>query len=339
MEQEIKTKTPKLDLEEPEMEEITLEDIHDPVNLEESKRRLHELSLKIDEQMRMSKMTVKKLFSEIQQERGMKKITGVFKHVSEFFSSQFQDSTMENSIKFVRTTLNTFQDYNKEIPKHIQSFQQTLIQLRKLQKDSVAKFNNTKKELKAKIKEHEDIKKKMESTKSDELKEELKVQEQEFQNELQNIDLKMRRHSMDLKNANLTADLYLSLKGSYEILLRQVEFFILGLKRHEQNLAIIGPSVSEVQKIVQTFDRFSQAIDEYKKRDNLTVRYSTEAVKMITPTIQDSSKPWFNEKTTKIVEKNRKEAAEITKKAFGPNIPSLEDYNILTGEVEKDEMD
>lgn len=341
--QATETKKQDLNLEdntfEPEQFQTELHELESPERLEASKIKLHELSMRIEEQMNQSRITMNKLFHNIGQEKGMGKITNLFKHVKRYLASQSDQSTMDSSLRFLTATLNAFSSYKQEIPIHIRNFQSSFLKITELKKQCVKRFKETQVELKARQKELEEINKNINTTKKDELKEELKIKQQELQNILDNLDIKMRRFDRDLKNANITSDLFREMKKTYELLLRQIEDFVSSVQKHKDILMTVGPAVVEVQKVVQTFDKFAQAIDDHKKKDNICVQLSTAAVKEITGTIEYTDKPWFSEKTVEIARKNNVEARDLYKKAFGPNIPNLDDYDITTGKIKKGEID
>jgi hypothetical protein len=332
MEQATEVKPSNLNLEDSSMEmepfQMEMSQIEDPSKYEESSRKLHEISFAIEEEIKKTRMTVNKLFKNVGQEKGLNKLTRLFGHIGEYFKSQSDESTMESSTRFLKKSLLAIDEYKRQIPVHIQSFRTAHTRLGELKKQCIARFKEKQAELKVKKAEHEKLKGMIEKEAVFEKKEELKVREQEIAMQMQDLDFKLRRYETDLKKAGITMDLYKVLKGEYELLLTQTNDLVTALQSHLGNLEVISPAMATIQNVVQMIDKFSQGVEAQRKKDNEVLRLVSAALKPINGTIKDIDNPWVNEETIRIKRKNLEEGREDYKKKFGPNIASLEDYDI-----------
>lgn len=327
-----------LDLEEKETKvselNLDIQTIQSKEAIEEGKKRLHEIAEKMDQIMDESRFKLKNLFKDVKAERGLiGKIAVGIKGMQKYFGSMSDRTTMESSLRFLTEVLKALNEYNQEIPGHIENFKSAIKKLETKKTEIIADIKLVQSELKKFELSLKELKAKQEKETDETKKEVLIMEVQKLQNHIQNIRLKGGRSVQDLKNLNLTTELYLSLKGSYEILLRQVYNLTKDLQKHKENLETIGPSVDEVQRIVLTMDKFSRSIDEYRQRDNEIVKLSVKAINEITPAIQDAGKAWFNEKTVADVKEGEKKAKKTYEESFGTDIKKLEEYKVKDNKV------
>lgn len=334
MVQRTKTKQeePELNLEDvessTEFSELDMEvaKYNDPRFEEEARKRLHELVQKIDALAEESKITLLKIFQEAKGERGMlNKFVHIMRRLKDKMTAT--GSSTHNSLSFLTATIRALDGYREEIPFHISNFQNGIDTL-KLKKKEVME---TIKLVKAKLKQVNDelakIKKEAEKETDLEKREFLRAKEQEVVNKLQNVEIKGNKSLKELENLNNVTELFLEMKGGYEILLKQVSNLSEDLKRHKKVLETIGPSVAEVTRVVRTIDRFTNLIGEYRKRDNEEVKLATKAIVEITPAIQNMERPWYTKKTVQEVRKNVKDARKVYKEHFDTDITKLEEYD------------
>lgn len=297
----------------------------DPAFEEEGRKRLHELAQKINALAQESKITLSKIMKEAGQETGMlNKIAHVIKRLKD--KAMTDGSSAYNSISFLTSTIKALDWYRSQIPVHISNFQSGIDTLGRKKKEVMESIKTIKKEVKRIGQELDKFKMILEKETDNEKKEILRVSHQEKLNEFQNIEIKGNKSLKELENLNNTTEMFLEMKGGYEILLKQVYNLSEDLKKHKKILEVVGPSVAEVRKVVLTIDKFTTLIGEYRMRDNQEVRLATQAIKEITPAIQNLERPWFNRKTVDQVKQNVKEATKIYKDHFGTDITKLEDY-------------
>ena len=334
MEQETKVKPEdiELNLEDTEatagLSEIDMEvaKYSDPMYEEEAKKRLHEISMKIEGLAEESRITLSKIFQEASREKGMMNKLALFlRRLKDKMTAT--GSSTHNSISFITATIRALDSYKNEIPVHIANFQNGINTMRTKKHEVMNLIKIIKGKLKLINSELEKIKKQLQKE-TDEVKREiLRAKEQDIVNRLQNVEIKGNKSLKELEGLNFTTELFLEMKGGYEILLKQVSNLSEDLKKHKRILETIGPSVAEVRRVVLTLDKFTNLVAEYRRRDNEEVRLTTRAIVEITPAIQNMERPWYNEKTVKIVKKNVKDARKVYKDHFGHDITKLEDYD------------
>lgn len=299
---------------------------NDPRYEEEARKRLHELAQKIDALAEESKITLMKIFQEAGREKGMmNKFVHVMRRLKDKMTST--GSSTHNSLSFLTGTIRALDGYREEIPVHIGNFQNGINTLKIKKKEVIELIKLVKVKLKQIDGELTKIKKEMEKETDPEKKEILRAKEQEIINKMQNVEIKGNKSLKELEGLNNTTELFLEMKGGYEILLKQVSNLSEDLKKHKKILETIGPSVAEVTKVVQTIDRFTNLIGEYRRRDNEEVKLATKAIVEITPAIQNMERPWYTKKTVQEVKKNVKDATKVYKDHFGHDITKLEDYD------------
>ena len=338
--QKTKAKEQELNLEESEFKEdvadldLEVAKYEDPKFTEEAKNRLHELAVKIDALAKESKITLKKILEETGHESGMmNKLAHIITRLKDKFTTD--GSSASNSISFLTSTIKALDWYRSQIPIHIGNFQSGINTLKMKKVEVIEKVKTTKKKLAEINKEIEKIRAMVEKEADAEKKEILRAEQQETINKFQNMEIHGNKSLKELENLNNVTELFLEMKSGYEILLKQVFNLSEELKKHKKILETVGPSVAEVRKVVLTIDKFTTVIGEYRARDNQEVRYATQAIKEITPAIQDLEKPWYNRKTVDQVKANVKDAREIYKKHFGHDITKLEDYEKKEGVKEE----
>lgn len=333
MEQEIKAKpeeSKELNLEEVETTEFSELDTEvakysDPRFEEEGRQRLHELAMKIEALAEESKITLGKIFQEAGRETGMmNKLALVLRRLKDKMTAT--GSSTHNSLSFLSGTIKSLDWYREQIPMHISNFQNGIITLRRKKLEVMETIKLIKARLKVVDDEHTKVKKLAEKETDPEKKEMLRAKEQEVINRFQNLEIKGNKSLKELENLNNTTELFLEMKGGYEILLKQVSNLSEDLKKHKKILETIGPSVAEVRKVVLTIDKFTNLIGEYRARDNQEVRLATKAIVEITPAIQNMERPWYNKKTVQEVKKNVKDARKVYREHFGHDITKLEEY-------------
>lgn len=339
MEQEIikSQEGAELNLEEnefkPDLSELDMEvaKYSDPRYEEEAMKKLHETVMKIEELAEQSKITLAKIFQEASKEPGlMNKLALVLRRVRDKMTAT--GSSTHNSLSFITSTIKALEWYRGQIPVHIANFQKGINTLKQKKVEVMATIKIIKHDLKV---VNEELKKVREQIKAVgtgtteqemEKRELLRAKEQEILNKVQNVETKGNRNLKELEGLNNTTELFLEMKGGYEVLLKQVANLSEDLKRHKKILETIGPSVAEVRKVVVTMDKFTNMVQEYRARDNMEVRLATQAIKEITPAIQNLERPWYNKKTVEVVRKNVKDARKIYKEHWGTDITKLEDY-------------
>ncbi len=324
---------PVLDLEvkdEETKQDRELKSLQDPARQDEAKAKLAEWAAKIEGLSKESAVTLKKIMSESKGEKGMvNKVAHVIKRMKDKFTSD--GSTSSDSINFLTATVQTIETYRGSIPIHITEFQQSIVKLRKGQEDAKKIMYKSKADIKDLDKKCADLKKEMESAKSKEKLEGLKIKDQDLRDALQNAEIQGNKFMNKLQNYTFTREMFLGLKSAYETLLQQLGDLEAMLKEHLKVLKIVGPSMAEVQKVVLALSKFTQTIDGYRVRDNLAIRYTTEAITEMSPAVQSMEKPWFGKKTAEAVVKAAEKAKLVYKNHFGKNIRTLEDR-------EKDEV-
>ena len=334
MEQESKVK--------PESAELNLEDIEtttelseidmevarysDPMYEEEAKRKLHEISMKIEALAEESRITLASIFQEASKEKGMmNKLAMFLRRLKDKMTAT--GSSTHNSISFITGTIRALDSYKAEIPVHIASFQNGISTMRAKKHEVINLVKVIKDRIKLVNSELEKIRKQLQKETDPEKKEILRAKEQDIVNKLQNVEIRGNRSLKELEGLNNTTELFLEMKGGYEVLLKQVSNLSEDLKKHKRILETIGPSVAEVRRVVLTLDKFTNLVADYRRRDNEEVRLTTRAIVEITPAIQNMERSWYNQKTIKIVKKNVKDARKVYKDHFGTDITKLEDYD------------
>lgn len=311
-----------------EVSELDLEiaEFDDPKYGEEAKKRLHDIATKIDSLAQESRITLKKVLEEAGQEKGiMNKFAHFIKRMKD--KATTDGSSAYNSVSFLTNTIKALTWYTEQIPVHISKFQSGINTLGKKKIEVTEVVKTIKGKIKEIDKELTTMKIKIEKETDLEKKEILRSEQQEIINKFQNTEIKGNKSLKDLQNLNNTTEMFLEMKGGYEILLKQVYNLTEELSKHKKILEVIGPSVAEVRKVVLTIDKFTSTIGEYRARDNQEVKLATKAIKEITPAIQDLERPWYDQKTIGEVKKNVKEAKEAYRKHFGHDITKLEDYD------------
>ena len=333
MEQEIKAKPEDLalnleDLEKTELSELDIgvAKYTDPSYEAEGKKRLHELAMKIEALAKESEITLAKIFQDAAREKGlMNKLASFLRGVKDKMTQT--GSSTHNSISFLTATIRVLEGYRQEIPIHISNFQNGINTLKAKKKEVMRLSKIISIKLKAIDVELTKLRKQVQEETNEQKKEELRAKEQEIVNTFQNIKRKGNKSLKDLENLNNVTELFLEMKGGYEILLEQVANLLTELKRHKKILETIGPATAEVRRVVLTLDKFTNLVSEYRRRDNEEVRLTTRAIVEITPAIANMERSWYNEKTIEIVKKNVKDAKKGFEEHYGTDITKLEDYD------------
>ena len=332
MEQEFKVKPEsELNLEDIEVSsessglDMEIAKYNDPMYEKEAAKRLHDLAMKIEALAEESKITLMKIFEEAGKERGMmNKFVHVMRRLKDKMTAS--GSSTHNSLSFLTATIRALDGYKEEIPVHISNFQNGINTLKMKKTEVMEIIKLVKAKLKQINEELTKVRKEMEKETDPEKKEMIRAKEQEIVNKLQNVEIKGNKSLKELEGLNNTTELFLEMKGGYEILLKQVSNLSEDLKKHKKILETIGPSVAEVTRVVQTIDKFTNLIGEYRRRDNEEVKLATKAIVEITPAIQNMERPWYTKKTVEEVKNNVKEARKRYKNHFGHDINKLEEY-------------
>lgn len=326
-------KPSRLDLEEAKEEKFELKELksfQDPAKQEEAKRKLADLAAKLNELSKQSEISLKKIHEESKHERGpINKMAHWIKRLKD--KALADGSTSYDSINFLSATVGTLKDYEQKIPVHIKEFQTAIDKLKQGQAHATKIMKIAREEFVKLEKEWKEIKKEVEAETDKQKKSILKTKEQDVRDALQNAEIKGNKFMKKLENYTYSREMFLGLKSAYETLLQQLGNLEETLTEHLKVLKTVGPSVKEVENVVLSIHRFTQAIDGYRKRDNLAVRYSTRAVKEISPAVQQLENPWYGKKTVEEVKKNAAEAKKVFKEHFGTDIKSLEKRSEETG--------
>ncbi len=296
----------------------------DPARQEEAKRRLGELAAKLIQLSKESDITIKKIYEESKQEYGLiNKVAHWIKRLKD--KAKSDGSTSFESINFLTATVRAINEYQQKIPIYIQEFQITIAKLKLGQVEATKVMKAASDKVKQLSKEWELAKKAVETETDIKKKEALKIKEQDLRDAVQNAEIRGNKYMKKLQNYTYTREMFLGLKSAYETLLQQLGDLEEALREHLKILKTVGPSVKEVERVVISISRFTQTVDEYRKRDNLAVRFATAAVKDISPSVQSMHNPWYGKKTAEIVKENAKKAREIYKESFGTNVKTLEE--------------